>query len=41
MIEYIKFYCELTGEKMNIDLTQTKTTKSIDDITLDVPEGLE
>ena len=41
MIEYIKFYCELTGEKMNIDLTQNKTTKSIDDITLDVPEGLE
>jgi len=41
MIEYIKFYCELTGEKMNIDLSQTKTAKSIDDITLDVPEGLE
>ena len=41
MIEYIKFYCELTGEKMNIDLTKEKTTKSIDEITLDVPEGME
>ena len=41
MIEYIKFYCELTGEKMNIDLTQSKTTKSISDLVLDVPEGLE
>ena len=41
MIEYIKFYCELTGEKMNIDLTASKAAKSIDEITLDVPEGLE
>ena len=41
MIEYIKFYCELTGEKMNIDLTQSKTTKSVSDLVLDVPEGLE
>jgi acyl-CoA-binding protein len=41
MIEYIKFYCELTGEKMNIDLSQSKTAKSIDEISLDVPEGLE
>ena len=41
MIEYIKFYCELTGEKINLDLSQTKTTKSIDEIALDVPEGLE
>jgi acyl-CoA-binding protein len=40
-IEYIKFYCELTGEKMNIDLSQSKTAKSIDEISLDVPEGLE
>ena len=41
MIEYIKFYCEVTGEKMNLDLTKSKTAKSIDEITLDVPEGLE
>ena len=41
MIEYIKFYCELTGEKMKIDLNKAKTTKSIDEIALDVPEGLE
>ena len=41
MIEYIKFYCELTGEKMNIDLTKSKTSKSIGEISLDVPEGLE
>lgn len=41
MVEYIKFYCELTGEKMNIDLSQSKATKSIDEIALDVPEGLE
>ena len=41
MIEYIKFYCELTGEKMNIDLSKSKTSKSIDEISLDVPEGLE
>ena len=41
MIEYIKFYCEISGEKMNVDLTETKTAKSIDEITLDVPEGLE
>ena len=41
MIEYIKFYYELTGEKMNIDLSQSKTAKSIDEISLDVPEGLE
>ena len=41
MIEYIKFYCELTGEKMNIDLTKSKTSKSIAEISLDIPEGLE
>lgn len=41
MVEYIKFYCELTGEKMNIDLSQSKAAKSIDEIALDVPEGLE
>ena len=41
MIEYIKFYCELTGEKMNVDLTKSKTSKSIGEISLDVPEGLE
>ena len=41
MIEYIIFYCELTGEKMNIDLTKSKTSKSIAEISLDIPEGLE
>lgn len=41
MIEYIKFYCELTGEKMSIDLTQSKAKTSIDELVLDVPEGLE
>ena len=41
MIEYIKYYCELTGEKINMDFTQTKPTKSIDEINLDIPEGLE
>ena len=41
MIEYIKYYCELTGEKLNMDFTQTKPTKSIDEINLDIPEGLE
>ena len=41
MIEYIKFYCEVTGEKMNLDLAKSKTAKSIDETTLDVPEGLE
>ena len=41
MIEYIKFYCELTGEKMNIDLTKSKTSKSIGEISLDIPEDLE
>ena len=41
MIEYIKFYCEVMGEKFNSDFNQTKPTKSIDEITLDVPEGLE
>ena len=41
MIEYIKFYCELTGEKISIDLTQSKAKTSIDELVLDVPEGLE
>ena len=41
MIEYIKYYCELTGEKSDMDFTQSKPTKSIDEINLDIPEGLE
>lgn len=39
MIEYIKYYCELTGEKLNLDLTKTKSNnKSISEINLDIPE---
>ena len=41
MIEYIKYYCELTGEKLNIELNQSNPKKSISEIALDVPEGLE
>jgi len=41
MIEYIKYYCELTGEKLNIDFNQSNPPKSINEISLDVPEGLE
>ena len=41
MIEYIKFYCEIMGEKFSSDFNQSKPTKSISEITLDVPEGLE
>ena len=41
MIEYIKYYCELTGEKLNIEINQSNPTKSISEIALDVPEGLE
>ena len=41
MIEYIKYYCELTGEKLNIELNQSNPKKSISEISLDVPEGLE
>ena len=41
MIEYIKFYCEVMGEKFSSDFNQSKPTKSISEITLDVPEGLE
>ena len=41
MIEYIKYYSELTGEKINLDFSQSKPTKSISEISLDVPEGLE
>ena len=41
MIEYIKYYCELTGEKLNIELNQSNSKKSISEIALDVPEGLE
>ena len=38
MIEYIKYYCELTGEKLNIEINQSNPTKSISEIALDVPE---
>ena len=41
MIEYIKFYSEITGEKIDLDFTKVTTSKSIDDITLDIPEGLD
>ena len=41
MMEYIKYYCELTGEKLNIELNQSNPKKSISEIALDVPEGLE
>ena len=41
MIEYIKYYSDLTGEKINLDFSQSKPTKSISEISLDVPEGLE
>ena len=41
MIEYIKYYCELTGEKLNIEINKSNSTKSISEIALDVPEGLE
>ena len=41
MIEYIKYYCELTGEKLNIEINQSNPAKSISEIALDVPEGLE
>jgi acyl-CoA-binding protein len=41
MIEYIKFYSEVTGEKLNLDFKIANPTKSISDITLDVPVGLE
>ena len=41
MIEYIKYYCELTGEKLNLDYSQQTNKKSISEISLDVPEGLE
>ena len=41
MIEYIKYYSELTGEKINLDFSRSKPTKSISEISLDVPEGLE
>ena len=41
MIEYIQFYSEVTGEKLNLDFKIANPTKSISDITLDVPVGLE
>ena len=41
MINYIKYYCELTGEKLPEFLSETKISKNIDEITLNVPEGLD
>ena len=41
MVQYIKYYCELTGEKLPEFLSETKTSKNIDEIALNVPEGLD
>ena len=41
MIEYLKFYSEVTGEKLNLDFKTTTSTKTISDIAFDVPIGLE
>ena len=41
MIEYLKFYSEVTGEKLNLDFKSTTSTKTISDIAFDVPIGLE
>ena len=42
MIEYLKFYSEITGEKLNLDFNiSTSNKKTIDDIAFDVPIGLE
>jgi acyl-CoA-binding protein len=42
MIEYLKFYSEITGEKLNLDFNiSTSTKKTISDIAFDVPIGLE
>ena len=41
MIEYLKFYSEVTGENLNLDFKTTTSTKTISDIAFDVPIGLE
>ena len=41
MIEYLKYYSEVTGEKLNLDFKSTTSTKTISDIAFDVPIGLE
>ena len=42
MIEYLKFYSEITGEKLNLDFNiSTSNKKTIGDIAFDVPIGLE
>lgn len=41
MVQYIKYYCELTKEKLPEFLNETKTSKNIDEIALNVPEGLD
>ena len=41
MIEYLKYYSEVTGEKLNLDFKTTTSTKTISDIAFDVPIGLE
>ena len=41
MIEYLKYYSEVTGEKLNLDFKSTISTKTISDIAFDVPIGLE
>ena len=42
MIEYLKFYSEITGEKLNLDFNiSTSNKKTISDIAFDVPIGLE
>lgn len=42
MVEYIKYYCELSKEKLPEELSQTKSTsKSISELQLNIPEGLD
>ena len=41
MIEYLKYYSEVTGEKLNLDFKSTTSTKTISDIAFDLPIGLE
>ena len=36
MIEYIKYYCELTGEKFEMNFSKPKI--SIDELNLDIPD---
>ena len=41
MIEYIQYYSEITGEKINLDFLSEKEVKvSISELTLDIPEDL-